>query len=428
MAKVFIQDLAEQMASTFGYQVADTQLFVRTFFETIVRGLERDKYVRLKGLGTFKMIEVDDRESINVNTGERFMIQGHAKVSFQPDNGLKELINKPFAHFETVVLNDNLSEEDFLEVDRKFENLEEPEMADDVEEQPLLDIAQMHTVTETSLEVASPSADLVMADEMSKTVEDESKLTDEPAIPVTDESKKVEEPLKLAVKEQVIVEIPAESPVVDEMTTSEESVIIEEKVDEEPVVEAPVQENNHAHEVPENNVPMIRPQAEEPETVVCKSNTYTYLWSALCVVFLLVGYVMGYFNLLTPKVIKQKVVVRDTIFVPKIVHDTIRIEAALPVAKTEVKVENIVGDSTSQPAPKPKAATTVLPRNAAYEIVGTKETYTLRNGETLRILAERYYGNRNMATYIIAHNNITDPNLVAVGTIIKIPELKPKNK
>ena len=77
--------------------------------------MEKDKYVKIRGLGTFKLIDVGSRESVNVNTGERFEIQGHTKVSFTPEPALKDIINRPFSHFETVVLNDATVLEDTLQ-------------------------------------------------------------------------------------------------------------------------------------------------------------------------------------------------------------------------------------------------------------------------------------------------------------------------
>ena len=90
-------------------------VFVKEFFQLIEESLEKDKYVKIRGLGTFKLIDVGSRESVNVNTGERFEIQGHTKVSFTPEPALKDIINRPFSHFETVVLNDATVLEDTLQ-------------------------------------------------------------------------------------------------------------------------------------------------------------------------------------------------------------------------------------------------------------------------------------------------------------------------
>lgn len=110
--KVGISDLMAMLAERHGMSDEDAERFVKEFFLLIEESLEKDKYVKIKGLGTFKLIEVGSRESINVNTGERFEIQGHTKISFVPEPTLKEVINRPFSHFETVVLNENTILED----------------------------------------------------------------------------------------------------------------------------------------------------------------------------------------------------------------------------------------------------------------------------------------------------------------------------
>ena len=110
--KLNIQNLIDLLAEKHGMSRKNADSFVKEFFLLIEESLEKDKYVRIKGLGTFKLIAVESRESVNVNTGERFEIQGHTKVSFTPEPTLKDIINKPFAHFETVALNDNTVLED----------------------------------------------------------------------------------------------------------------------------------------------------------------------------------------------------------------------------------------------------------------------------------------------------------------------------
>lgn len=102
--KVNIQNLIELLVEKHRITPKEAEEFVKTFFAVIEEGLEQDKYVKIKGLGTFKLIGVESRGSIDVNTGERIEIQGHRKVSFTPDSALKELINRPFGHFETVIL------------------------------------------------------------------------------------------------------------------------------------------------------------------------------------------------------------------------------------------------------------------------------------------------------------------------------------
>ena len=122
MSKISLSDLAQRLAGKSGISLQDAELFIRKMFDVANEGLQSDKLVKMKWLGTFKVMAVKDRESVDVNTGERIIIEGRDKISFTPDNILKEIVNKPFAQFETVVVNDGV---DFDEIDRKFENAEE---------------------------------------------------------------------------------------------------------------------------------------------------------------------------------------------------------------------------------------------------------------------------------------------------------------
>ena len=108
--KITIQNLIDVLSEKHSMGKKDAELFVKGVFDLVEESLATEKYVKIKGLGTFKLIEVESRESINVNTGERIEILGHTKISFTPENSLKELINKPFSHFETVVLGENYEE------------------------------------------------------------------------------------------------------------------------------------------------------------------------------------------------------------------------------------------------------------------------------------------------------------------------------
>ena len=122
MSKISLSDLAQRLAEKSGISLQDAELFIRKMFDVANEGLQSDKLVKMKWLGTFKVMAVKDRESVDVNTGERIIIEGRDKISFTSDNILKEIVNKPFAQFETVVVNDGV---DFDEIDRKFENAEE---------------------------------------------------------------------------------------------------------------------------------------------------------------------------------------------------------------------------------------------------------------------------------------------------------------
>lgn len=136
MSKNSLTVLAQKLAEKTGISQQDAELFIRKMFDVVNEGLQADKQVKMKWLGTFKVTSVKDRESVDVNTGERIVIEGRDKISFTPDTILKEIINKPFAQFETVVVNDGV---EFDEIDRKFEAEEqqaENQQMDEAEEIP----------------------------------------------------------------------------------------------------------------------------------------------------------------------------------------------------------------------------------------------------------------------------------------------------
>ena len=108
--KYTLQDLSALLAERESLSLEQAEDFVRTFFELTEEGLLKDSFVKVTGFGTFKLVEVSERESVNINTGERFQISGHNKISFTPDGTLRELVNRPFSHFTTVTLNDNTPE------------------------------------------------------------------------------------------------------------------------------------------------------------------------------------------------------------------------------------------------------------------------------------------------------------------------------
>lgn len=194
MNRIGITELARMLSSKHNMSQADAENFVRLMFAVVGDGLEQEKLVKIKSFGTFKMGSVKDRESVDVNTGERIVIEGRNKINFTPDNALRDFVNRPFAQFETVMINDGV---DFEAVDRKYESI-----GDD----------------------APPSSDTL-----------------EQAGPMEDQAQKAEKPTKAGVEEapiQVVEEVPA--PIVEEalspVTEEEPAPIVEEGP--APVVEA----------------------------------------------------------------------------------------------------------------------------------------------------------------------------------------------
>lgn len=173
--KITIQDIIELLTEKHGMTKKDAETFVKGMFELIEEALATEKYVKVKGLGTFKLTEVGSRESVNVNTGERIEIQGHTKISFTPDTTMKDLINKPFAHFETVVLNEGTTLEDTVteiegEEDEKEEIIEEvttenPEEGVVAEEVKTIEEAEVERPQEEVSAVAEVEAETIKLQE-----------------------------------------------------------------------------------------------------------------------------------------------------------------------------------------------------------------------------------------------------------------------
>ena len=137
MGKMTIQDVSRVLSERKGLNKKDASNFVNLMFDIIQQALERDGIVKVKGLGTFKIIDVDARESVNVNTGERVLIEGHNKITFTPDSLLKELVNKPFSQFETVVLNDGVDFDEPVDFEKNEEPV--PSVDSEIPSEPVLD-------------------------------------------------------------------------------------------------------------------------------------------------------------------------------------------------------------------------------------------------------------------------------------------------
>lgn len=414
--KVLIQDLAKALAERKGIDKKDALAFVQSFFDVVVFSLKRDKYVKIKGLGTFKQIEVESRESMNIHTGERFEIQGHMKISFTPDSSLRDAVNKPFAHFETVALSDDVSESELDAVDDQFKAMELE--ADQVEEAEEAFVEKPEEISEEPL--AEPETSVLPVEEKSEEV-----------LPV--------------VTEEADAVLPEEK---EEITSEEEPKLS----DGEDPVRADIPVENIAAPVETQNVTYAAqlPNEEDDEEDEDKSKFSKYY--ILLTVFLVLaslgaGYLLGHMTQGKPEEIQ--VILYDTIYIEKkpAVEDTVKIETEPVIKKDETtpplkqKEEKVEKKTEAKAEPKKsepvKKDTAVKSSNhsnypqlpgGAYWIVGTAQTYKLRAGETIRLIAERFFGSRQMAPYIIKYNAISDPDHVAEGTVLNIPKLEYKHK
>ena len=437
--KLNIQNLIEMLAEKHGMDKTDAESFVKEFFQLIEESLESDKYVKIKGLGTFKLIDVDSRESVNINTGERFEIQGHTKVSFTPEPTLKDLINKPFSHFETVVLNDETVLEDTAmgdnsEEEEKEENFVEPESSTVVVESQVV-VQETAEVIEEKTENAEQELIETVEEQVIQTVEEV-----------------VEDIKEQSVSEEAPSVYQAES-----ILSSEESVVSSEESNlavaesvipmDEPVAEAPIEQKAQEELVPTYEVP------EPPLPPVNKEDSSTmkfFIGIVVLVVLLCIGavtfmYYPDLFDRISPppteKVADEKV---EKPAAPVALTDSItQKDTATVVAKKDTVAEVVTPKVVEEPKPvvkqetpvvapkketKKAAATPFEPDSVNYKIVGTKTTYTIQEGETLTKVALRFYGTKALWPYIVKHNSgvIKNPDHVPYGTVIKIPELEKK--
>ena len=173
MAKISIQDMAQAIAARHGLSQHDAEVFVSALFDVANAGLHEEKIVKVKGLGTFKVIGVRERESVNVNTGERVVIESHGKITFTPDTVMRDLVNKPFAQFETVVLNDGVD----LDEMGRVQSSDDDDADDDCESGDVL--AKDEAIPEENMEQAGPDAG---NDEFVEDVHDDAETSEEEAV------------------------------------------------------------------------------------------------------------------------------------------------------------------------------------------------------------------------------------------------------
>jgi len=397
--KITLQDLINLFGEKQGMSKKDAELFVRSLFDLIEEALATEKYVKVKGFGTFKLTEVDSRESVNVNTGERIEIQGHTKVSFTPDTTMKDLINKPFAHFETVILNDGVEFEDTpVEVPETLDTpeviapvVETPEVVEvpAPEEIPEVIVVQKETPEEKDvLEIIVP--------EEPEAIE-ESEVTEEPEAIEETQPEIIEEtlvPEEVTVQEEAPQEEP--QPTITEVPEEEKPVFIEEKTSEKKVVETIVEETK-------------------------EKTTNRILWGIIVVLVLIIlfgAYWMFFRPTDTPEMIPTPPVQEEQVATPAPVveekpqEETLKTVQFIELSEEELRKERV-----------PSFADTL-----DYQIVGTQEEYTLQKGETIIRASVRFFGTKKYWPYIVKHNTdvLPDPDNIPAGIRIKIPKLVEK--
>ena len=396
MGKLTIQEIAAVLQQKNNFDKQEANTFVTTMFQIIQERLETDGIVKVKGFGTFKLVDVEARESVSVRTGERVVINGHAKVTFTPDATMKELVNRPFSQFETVVLNEGV----------EFPDLEEP-----VEEQPVVE-EEAPAVEEQPVIEEQP-----VAEEEAPAVEEQ---------PVIEEQPVAEEEAP-AVEEQPVVE--EEAPVVV-------APVVSQPVDEQPEAEKPETEEPVAEEAVDE-----KPVAEEPQEER-SSRWCRWLLGILGVFVLMALSAFGgfYYGIKCSPVAEMvrpdTVVIHDTIMAAPV--DTVSaVKEAEPVKETEpVKEPEAPAPEVKKEEPKP-APVSEQPdpyaqkdervRLGAYRIVGLSHEVKVLAGQTFRSICRAHLG-PDMECYVEVYNGLPRNPKVKEGQVIKIPKLQVKKK
>lgn len=482
MSKSNISRLAKSISSKHGLTQAEAERFISKMFEVANEGLHEDKLLKIKWLGTFKVTPVKDRESVDVNTGERIVIEGRDKISFTPDNILKEIVNKPFAQFETVVVNDGV---DFSDIDEKFSLQAVP--AEPIAAEMPSTIGEQKTAEASIGQPESKSFD-----ESKNT--DEQKVADQPtaevypsaeAQPMVGEHPMAgEQPMA---EEQPMVGEQQMQPLVGNTTGEQESLVNEDILTKESslVKNASDNEAGTSNEaVASNNaamsdgaVPSEEPAAEVGEEVHSHHLMIPkYLVAIVCLVFVILLGGMGWFAFNFGKMQAQRdqlamqlqtikkptpVATKDSTqtsaedsaalaLKKKAQEDSIRmaetskaVEMAEKTEQGRVEGQALTNTSSSQigtsskekgssqakgtaPSDPRSSAYDADPRvrTGAYRIVGVAQTVTVKDGQSLASLSSLYLG-PGMECYVEAVNG---KNEVKVGQKIKIPKLELKRK
>ena len=476
MSKSNISRLAKSISSKHGLTQAEAERFISKMFEVANEGLHEDKLLKIKWLGTFKVAPVKDRESVDVNTGERIVIEGRDKISFTPDNILKEIVNKPFAQFETVVVNDGV---DFSDIDEKFSLQAVPA-------EPIA--AEMpNTIGEQKTAEASIGQPESKNFNESKNT-DEQKVADQPTAEVypSAEAQPMAEEQSMAGEQPMVGELQMQ-PLVGNTTGEQESLVNEDILTKESSLVKNASDNEAAtsnEAVASNNAAMSdgAVPSEEPAAEVGEEVHFHYLMipkylvAIICLVFVILLGGMGWFAFNFGKMQAQRdklamqlqtikkptqVATKDSTQTSaedsaalalkmKAQEDSIRmaetskaVEMAEKTEQGRVEGQALTNTSSSQigtsskekgssqakgtaPSDPRSSSYDADPRvrTGAYRIVGVAQTVTVKDGQSLASLSSLYLG-PGMECYVEAVNG---KNEVKVGQKVKIPKLELKRK
>ena len=435
--KLLLSDFAQWLSEKEGITKKEAQTFLRTLFQIVEQGLTDDQFVKIKGLGTFKLVTVNERESVNINTGERFQIGEHNKIAFIPDASMKEIINRPFAHFESVDLSDETDTAELDAVDeavkQEFPPISEEETSTAEESIP----TTVEVITESSHPTSLPEKQKDVTEEVSE----ESNLTEE--IPteiatITEglEEKKAEEKAEetetlaqaeetetLAQAEETETLAQAEAVAITAKETASESQVSEETLtpEETPIQVVSTSEKTDAMgtdaeiSVSQPTTLTVSGAAVEEEEDTRRPWLRRTLMALFVLLLCTASYFAGYYHLLCPPCASTA----PTAPAAKVQPDSTQAKkpqaakkdsaAVSAASQTVSKPLNEVKDSVKQPQKQEEAVT---------------RTHTIRVGDNLSRIARKYYGDDHYVDFIIRQNNLKNADNIHVGKVLVLPPLE----
>ena len=448
--------LIDMLTSKMGLEVAEAEAFITAMFKVVNEGLKEDKLVKIKGLGTFKLTKVSARESVDVNTGERIVIEGREKISFTPDNYMRDLVNSPFSQFETVVLSDGV---DFSAIDEKYalNELEDDSSLLLSNEDSLEPIAEEPKNILSSIEEAKEALAQLNEKEEEGTVEEPvftAELETENLLVVEQEESNEETknqmsvPISLQLSPQQLSALNTKESVSDDEKKVEESEELSSVVENESsqIEEAPqfVIETEKIEEK-EGPEPIEEESKEEEDTEESSSRSYVkpLLFAFLLIACLAIGAGVGYYFFQqqakemavtqSPQTTNKVVVSAKKANNPiAVVDSSQKKQAAAMVDSITKKNTQAVVVKTEQPEVKDEKPVfdskqynkDPRVRTGAYIIIGVEKEIEVKAGQTLYSLSRRYLG-PDMECYVEAINGKKE---FKAGEKMKIPTLKLKKK
>lgn len=435
MAKILIADLAKEVAKKHKLPQKETEQFIANMFAVVAEGLQQDKLVKVKGLGTFKVTQVKPRESVDVNTGERVLISGHDKVTFTPDSLMKELVNKPFAQFETVVINGDV---DFAAIDAANPTVETEDVtvetdpaddaavADELTNEPEEVQAEPEEVTAEPEEIAAepeePAEEQQQEAEPAQAVEQED-IAQPASTTVESEEEAPEEPQTAAADAETESEDGGERPVASALMGVQPEPVAQTVP---PVADGEMAAPSEATPAPSAEAPSSylserdeQPADEPAESEPSRRNLLLPLLAA--VIMAVIGFAAGYFvgkGASATADGQPQVVARQDSAAAKTQADSA--QQAKPAVNTEATAAPAATGETLEAMNNDSRV-----KLGAYRIEGIDTVITLDSGQTMERYCRTQGGGSGFLVYYQVVNGVDS---LGEGAKMKVPKLSLKKR